>query len=611
MNKDQDPDELDDAPPPPPENDTQVIGEPFVLDQATTELAAAAEPEQQTATGKRHLTRANKAVIGVAAGVLVVAGAYVGAAWYLQDKVPNNTNVDGVTIGGLSTQAAINRVNEHYAAVVGTPITVTLGERTTEVDPSDMGLQVDAAATIGQATGFSLNPTRLWQHITGFGALEPVSVLDDERAQAEVTAVADNLNVAPVDGAITLVDGAAEVSDAVLGESVDVPAAVEQIRLHWLEGTAIELPATETEPSITQAEVDQTMSTVVEPLLSGPVTVEAGDVSQELTVDQLAAAATIQATDGALQLSLDADALLADLVAANDAFASDGKDAQIIISNGAPTIIPSEAGHGIAADDLATAVQSAAVGTDRVAHVEFTEAEADFTTEDAQALGVTEVVSEFSTPLTSDSVRTTNLVVGTGYITNTLVKPGETFSLENALGPITAARGFVSSGVVENGFATTALGGGLSQLSTTSYNAAFFAGMDLVEHTPHTRYFSRYPEGRESTLWEGSIDMKFKNSTPYGVLVQAWTESGRVWVRFWSTKYFEVDTTTSSRYNITSPTTVYNSAADCTPESGGQNGFTVDVTRTRLLNGSVYSNESWTVTYTPWNTVVCGSAPTS
>jgi Uncharacterized vancomycin resistance protein len=123
--------------------------------------------------------------------------------------------------------------------------------------------------------------------------------------------------------------------------------------------------------------------------------------------------------------------------------------------------------------------------------------------------------------------------------------------------------------------------------------------MELVEHKPHSRWFSRYPEGREATLWAPDLDMKFENSTPYGVLVQAWVSGGRVWVRFWSTPYFEVRTETSNRYNITQPQTVYNDDPDCVAESGGEPGFTVKVTRWRYLDGSLFDTESWTWTYSP------------
>lgn len=614
MSDNQDTRDFEDAPPPPPADDVETHALPTTNEPETTAVPPQDGPEEMptaAASHTRRLTRANKVVIAAAAGVLVLAGAYVGTAWYLQDKIPNNTRVDGVTIGGLSADAAVDTLNTHYGSVALEPLEVAVGESTAELDPAQVGLHVDAAATIADLTGFSLNPARLWQHVTGFGDLSPVSTIDEEAATEELQALSEILDVAPVDGAIAFEDGQAVVTEAVEGKSVDVPAAVEVIRTQWLETSgAIELPVTVTEPDITQAEVDEAMTTLVEPLLAGPVTVTADDLSQDLPVEQLAAAATVSASDGVLTLQLDGEALLNQLIDDNSDFSSAGTDAQIVIKNGAPTVIPSESGRGVTAADLASAVQDALATTDRVAAVEFTEMEADFTTEEAEALGVTEIVSEFSTPLYYNPDRTTNLVVGTSKITNTLLKPGETFSLIEALGPINESTGFKNSGVVVDGFTVEGMGGGLSQLSTTTYNAAFFAGMDLVEHTPHSKWYSRYPEGRESTLWVDTIDMKFKNPTPYGALVEAWVEDNEtVWVRIWSTKYFEVETTTSDRYNITYPETVYNTSANCEPETGGQTGFTVTVTRQRYLDGEEYSDESWTWTYQPWNNVVCGSAP--
>jgi hypothetical protein len=66
------------------------------------------------------------------------------------------------------------------------------------------------------------------------------------------------------------------------------------------------------------------------------------------------------------------------------------------------------------------------------------------------------------------------------------------------------------------------MGGGLSQLSTTTFNAAYEAGMEDVEHRPHSEWFSRYPAGREATIYTGVLDMRWKNTAPTGVLVQAW-----------------------------------------------------------------------------------------
>ncbi len=189
------------------------------------------------------------------------------------------------------------------------------------------------------------------------------------------------------------------------------------------------------------------------------------------------------------------------------------------------------------------------------------------------------------------------------------MRPGETFSLTEALGPIDAAHGFVEAGAIINGEHSDAWGGGLSQLSTTTFNAAFLAGFKDVEHHPHSEWFARYPEGREATLFTGSLDMQWENDTPYGALVQAWVEGGRLHVRVWGTSYWTVATTTGPRSNVVRPTTVYSQSATCEAQSSGNPGFTVTVTRTVSRDGEVHSDESWTVRYKPQNAVVCGPAP--
>ena len=136
--------------------------------------------------------------------------------------------------------------------------------------------------------------------------------------------------------------------------------------------------------------------------------------------------------------------------------------------------------------------------------------------------------------------RTLNLEAGTAHINGTLVMPGDRFSLLDALRPISTSNGYHSSGVVENGFESNAVGGGLSQVSTTTFNAAFEAGLKDVTHQPHSRYFSRYPEGREATLWDPSIDMVFENNTGHGVLIQAYVTDSDVVVKMWGTDVFEI-----------------------------------------------------------------------
>jgi vancomycin resistance protein YoaR len=450
----------------------------------------------------------------------------------------------------------------------------------------------------------------LWGRIFGLGAVEPRSDVNKAALRDALEKAGSELNVAPVEGAITFAGATPEVTDPVPGTSVDVSAAVDSVARTWLTAERpLELPTKETAPTVGADAVDKALTDLAQPLVSAPVTVSVEGTLAELSPEQLAANATFVAHGDALDLELDGQGLAEAVAEVNPAIEVAGEDAKIVLQGGKPTIIPSTTGKGLEPDQLAEAVRKAGTSGDRTAEVALVVAEPEFTTADAEALGVKEVIADFSTPMPYDPVRTTNLKVGAQKVTGVLVKPGEEFSLLDVIGPISAANGYVSSGVVEDGFVSTAVGGGLSQLSTNMFNVGYLAGMDDVTHTPHSRWFERYPAGREATLWEPSTDMIWRNNTDYGVLVQSWVTGDRVHSRLWGTKVWDVKTTTSDKYNIVQPKTVYNPSPECTPESGGNPGFTVTVNRQRFKDGALHDDKSLTWTYNPWNKVVCGEPP--
>src|SRR5690606_29363074 len=120
------------------------------------------------------------------------------------------------------------------------------------------------------------------------------------------------------------------------------------------------------------------------------------------------------------------------------------------------------------------------------------------------------------------------------------------FSLNETVGERTAANGFTEGYIISDGIFRKDLGGGVSQIATTTFNAMFFAGLEDVEHKPHSVYIDRYPVGREATVAWPSVDLKFKNTTPYGVLVKASVEKsapggeGSATVSMFSTKRWDI-----------------------------------------------------------------------
>lgn len=167
-----------------------------------------------------------------------------------------------------------------------------------------------------------------------------------------------------------------------------------------------------------------------------------------------------------------------------------------------------------------------------------------------EALGITELVSTFTTNHPCCQSRVTNIQLFADTMRGTVIEPGEVLSLNGLVGPRTAEKGYVAAGAINLGSLEPQVGGGVSQVATTTFNAAFFAGLDFVEYQAHSLYFDRYPYGREATISSPRPDLKIANNTPFGVLI--WTEytPTSITVSMYSTKHIEVEdlgTTTRSQ----------------------------------------------------------------
>lgn len=551
-----------------------------------------------------------RTVLIVAGTVVVLGGAYVGAGYALADRVPRGTTVAGVDIGGLTNARAQDALTDGLGDLSTEAVSVTAQEITGSVDPVTAGLTFDAEATVDRLTGVDLRPQRLWRHLVGGDTERPVTVVDEDKLDAAVEDLSGTLSLAPVDGSIVFADGAAHAVDAVDGWALVAETARTALAQEWLTAARpLELATDVVEPDITQDETDRVLQDVASRITAAPVAVLVAEQTVELPVDVLTSVSSFVPQNSELVLRMDGPALAEAVLARTTDLLTSASDAHFEFQNDAPVIVPGTAGTTLDPDALAQAVSVAATADQRTATVELVQSDPAETTAALEALGVTSIVSEFSTPLTNEQRRTRNIAAGAAAINGTLVRPGEVFSLTDAIGPIDAAHGFTTAGAIVNGEHSDAWGGGLSQLSTTSFNAAYEAGMEDVEHRPHSEWFTRYPPGREATIYTGSLDMRWKNSTPYGALVQSWVADGQTWVRIWGTPYWEVTAESSAKSNVVQPTTVHSQTATCSPQSPGNPGFSITVTRTLKLNGEVQAVEPFTWRYKPQNRVVCGPDP--
>ena len=243
-----------------------------------------------------------------------------------------------------------------------------------------------------------------------------------------------------------------------------------------------------------------------------------------------------------------------------------------------------------------------------VAAVTLEEQQPKLTTEEANALGVKEVVSTFTTKYPFAPYRLQNIHRAADLIDGTVVLPGETFSMNKIVGERTEANGFAEGIIINNGKFEKDFGGGVSQVATTTYNAAFFAGLKDVQHKAHSFYISRYPAGREATVAWPSVDLKFQNDTPYGLLVDTSYTNSTVTVSIWGTKVYDIEAIAGPRTDPKPFQTEYSTGEGCVPQDGVE-GFKIVVTRVFKQGGAEVKREDIKTSYNAANKIYCRAAP--
>ncbi|MFP3905494.1 MAG: VanW family protein [Acidimicrobiales bacterium] len=190
-------------------------------------------------------------------------------------------------------------------------------------------------------------------------------------------------------------------------------------------------------------------------------------------------------------------------------------------------------------------------------------------------------VSSFTTPLVPGQSRNTNIQRAAELINGDVIAPGATYSLNEAIGERTSARGFVENGFIDGeGETVSTVGGGVSQVSTTVMNAAWEAGLD-VSFRPHTIYFPRYPMCREATIVWGQLDMVTVNNSPYEIIVATSASESEVTVTFYSAPWASVDSWIGEPFDV-----------------GGVGGpFTVECGRTISYPDGTSDEERYTWSY--------------
>lgn len=571
-------------------------------------------PFLSSARRPRRHARRTLAVLALVAGLVAVLAAAFGAIALLErDTLPRGTTIAGVDVGGLTEEQAQTAVERAASARTSVPIRLVgpdgalaatsgrelrarpLAEQA--VAAADDGGSLDRVlARVGLRKG---RQVELGYRLGPVAAARLANRLDERFGKpwrdARVDVTADTIRVV----------------EARPGTGVDRKALRRSLRRL---PSRVELRIVTVRPAVSTAEAG-VAARRIERLLEVPRRVRFRAADATLTPARLRSLVRTEPEDGSLAVTLDPKGLGASLRVRLARFEVAPRDATFVVGAAGVRVVPSRPGTTLDVGRIGRSLVSDLASTTHLARFESTPPA--LTTEAAEKLDIRERVSEFTTYYSCCQPRVTNIQRAAEILDGTIVEPGESFSLNDALGKRTVEKGFVSAPQIFDGRLEDAVGGGISQVATTLYNAAFFAGVKLVAHQAHQFYISRYPMGREATVSWGGPELVFRNDWPAAILVKVVATDSSITVRFYSRKLGRrVETTTGEPYDLTPPETIrtLNSAlppgTSSTVQSAGESGFTVQYTRKVFRGSRLRRNERYTVHYDAQNAIVeVGPAP--
>lgn len=463
------------------------------------------------------------------------------------DKVARNVDLAGIPVGGMTKAqlaAAVGSIHERYDTA-SVHVIAPGGSFVIDADTIGVDLQeaetVDATMAVGR-TGGLLHQLGSWLRGVVKHRRAPVQVSVDAAAVYAVVPKEDpGPQKAPQEPTIKLEGDKLVAVDGEDGEGIDPAEVIEQLPDAAKHGTPIQVRVHRGDvPPRFDADDAQKLADEATRLTRSQLSVKAGSKEAKVPVKTLRSWLRAEPTATGLALAVKPDAATTDLAELLPGAGTPAVETGFNIVEGRPVIIPGKPGTTCCATDAADLIRRA-VQEQRTSALTLPLRRLDpkLTVDQADALNIHEPVGAFTTNHKCCEPRVTNIHTMANALKGHVIKPGETFSINEVVGRRTKEKGYVVAGVIQDGVFAEDVGGGVSQFATTLFNASFFAGLDFGEYQSHSLYISRYPRGREATMGYPHPDLQIKNTTPHGILIWPAYNATSITVTLYSTKFVE------------------------------------------------------------------------
>jgi len=492
-------------------------------------------------------------VLGIgAAGVAMI----IHQAHYAQRIYPG-VSVEEIDLRGQTRSEAKTLLEDHYRDYAQRPILLSDAQQSWMASLTDMGVSVDINATVaaayalGRSGEFRRDIRTQLELLLNDQLLTPVLDLDEGRCAVYLGRLARDIDHPARNASLVITGLQVRVEPSRPGRELDVTATCQRLReqLGSPPLERLELSVVEIRPPVLDVEMGRTQA---ERILNAPITLAFSDrvpdaedgttlteSKRTWTLDQAALAKMlvirqVATPEGRVDLSIGLDREeLAEWVSRLDMqIARPSRDARFEYNPATGQLVPtvmSQDGLAVNITDTVGLIESQVRANQRVIPLSVESTPARVSVEHSDELGIRELVGRGETFFKGSSEeRARNIEVAAEGFHGVVVMPGEIFSFNHYLGDVSEAYGFEESWVIFGDRTVLGPGGGVCQVSTTCFRAAFYGGFPIVERWPHAYRVGWYepPLGLDAAIFSPSVDFKFTNDTEHAILIQ--THADRV-----------------------------------------------------------------------------------
>jgi vancomycin resistance protein YoaR len=495
---------------------------------------AASSPAVRRRAPARSRAWTRLGVVGlVAIGIVLVVPLFFAGS---KDRLAEGTRIGGIDVSGLTAAQAKAQLRAQAARLATVPVTFTAGGKQFRLTARQLGVEADWGAAVDTAmrNGGGMGIVRGYRRLTL--ELFPKDLVPPTRAydaglDYKLGLIAKAVDAPARDAKLVRRGLHITIAGGAYGHTLKrALARTEIIRaLASFSRAPVRLPVSVSTPRVTidsLTAAQRRASTIV----SAPVRVTVGGTTLRIPRWRLATILDLRTVRFSGPA---ADRYFARLEKQVDRAP---RDAGFAVSGDRVTVVPAQPGLELDVPRAASAVLAAASRpANRVTRLPLAVAQPKRSTAAAQAMGIKGVVGTYETVYGGDPNRIHNVQLVAHLVDDKLIAPGATFSFNGTTGERSADKGFLEAPVIVNGELQTGLGGGVCQVSTTVFNAAFEAGLPITARTNHALYISHYPLGRDATVNYPDIDLKFVNDTSHWLLLRTFVGSSSLVVTLYGT----------------------------------------------------------------------------